>query len=775
MLRRWLLILSRCIRPEIAGTRIVAALLLSACTVAAHAQVLEFDEPLTPPELDRFTYANHLIGDLEREIAQHLANERGADPLEKLTLQAMVNVRVMAADLLSTGDRAGKDGCITLLAGLTLAQGRDAVDASLHNAVAFGKRIATAPQVSADDQQRLREIIESLRLFNEKAVTNAQDIRTTDVAQLDRAVAALLTPLGDAISAIERTPIENHWIASSMVKPTPAMTMVRLPGVNPAIGPTIRTLAQARADLASMSLREDTKVELDGIIDFLERGSAFPDLRPQVEASLRHISQVIDLLTSLANADWLDDVSRDAYLDRLHLGVVLFKDPRTRERGQRHLDRLESSRIIIDRITGLAQAKVPIRAVRSAFLTADAMIEDPAQAELGQEQLRKLEIVLARMLTYRDLGQADLRRDLQLVERQLDQNYREAEAHLLEEIDTLTTRPGALADPAFASLMQDQDNYLSDIQRVRRLPEWVDTMRLIDPDSAGPFHNQTRKMATWLLDTNRRPDALRAMDQFEQQVGLFYPLPFEAELRSGDPVAVQATGALHDKLIRRIDSTRRDWARAWADGDAGSAEANHLLLLHRLLQTMADTAHLLDLSASPEALNRWACWELSAPAVARAASDLPGRLKLASAAAVDEDLDALEKQLTEIDRDAPVAKLLGRLVQVIGEAARNLPDGAAGTLGQLTQQAQRDAWWLRKRNDLAVLCRYVAEAEFARSSNRKSLQEELTAFINSMADDFLSELGERRSKIPVLIGFDGTDPNPDVEMPDRVRRPPGMR
>jgi hypothetical protein len=745
------------------------ALLIS---FTARAQVLDLSETPEPPALDRFTYANNLIGALEREIAAHLATERGADPLAKLTLQAMVNVRVMAADLLGTGDRAGDPGSATVLAGLTLAQGRHAIDTSLDDLAALGQRIARAPQVDASEQHRLRSAVAALQLFNEKAVANAEDVRTTDVARLDRALAMTLTPLADAIHAIERESIGNHWISSGLVKPTSAMSLARNPGSmsSNAAAHTTRTLAQARAALDTLSLRDDTEAELDGIIDFLERGSAFPDLRPQVDASLRHISQVIDLLLSLDNATWLDDTPRAAYLDRLHLGVVLFKDPRTRDRGQRHLDRLESSRIIIDRITSLARAKVRIHPMRDAFLAADAMIEDPAQAELGQTQLRKLDTVLARMLAYRDLGAADLRRDLFIVERQLDQLYQDAEKRLLAELDTLATKPGALADPAFASLMQDQENYLSDMRRVRTLPAWIDALRLIDPDSAAPFHIQTKKMATWLLDTNRRPDALRAMNQFEQQLGLFYPLPFEPELRGAKPTAVQATGALHERLVRKIDSVRRDWARAWADGDAGSKEANELLLLHRLLQTMADTASLLDQHASPDALNRWAAWELSTPALARTASDLPGRLKLATHAAVEGDHAALEAQLAEIDRDAPVAKLLGRLAQVIGEAVSQLPAGAVGTLGQLTTAPQRDAWWLRNRGELATLCRYVTEAEYARSTNRNELLEALTEFVNSQAEDLLAELGERRSKIPTLIGFDGSDPNPEVEMPDRVRR-----
>lgn len=754
---------------------VCVALLLALHSRTAHSQTLDLDVPPAAPELDRFTFANDIIGKLEQEIADSLAKERGADPIEKLALQTMVNIRIIAADLLTTGDKAAELGSVTSLAGLTLAQHRSDIDATMQDFIALSQRLAKSNNPSDADQSRLRIAVDALRLFNDNAVANAADLRTVDVKFLDRAMAAMFMPLADAVSAIDRKEAQNQWIQASKVTPTPAMAVQRQPGVAAPIRAPQRTVAQVRNELFALSLRDDTKAELSSIVDFLERGSAFPDLRPQVDASLRHISQVIDLLNSLQGATWLDDKSREAYLERLHLGVVLFKDPRTRERGQRHLDRLESSRVIIDRITTLAGVNVRINSLRDAFLDADAMIENPAQADLGQQQLRKLDTVLARMIAFRELKPVELRRELQVVVRQLEMQYEDSEKRLLNEIETLATNPGALTDPGFASLMQNQEQYLSDIERVRRMPDWVDKIRLIDPGSAGPFHNQSRKMAQWLLDSNRRPDALRAMDQIEQQLALFYPLPFEGPLRTGDAVAVKATGGLNEQFLRVIDNLRRNWARAWADGDAGSEEANHLLLIYRLLQTMEDTAHVIDLRDASDALNRWSAWELSETAVARTVSDLPSRLKLATDAAVKEDQDALARQLEEIDRDAPVVKLLGRLAQVIGKAALDLPDGAVGCMGQLTGPPGSDAWWANRRNDLATLCRYQTEAEFARTVGREELLDALTQFVNARANDMLTQLGERQTKIPTLIGFDGSDPNPEVEMPDRVRPIPRKR
>jgi len=755
--------------------RLQAIALLSAVTIAfavnaAHAQVLSLSEPAQPPALDRFTFANHLVGRLEREIAERMSRERVADPMAQLALQASVNVRVIAAELLTAADAQGANGSQAALAGLTLAQGRDDIDATLDELVALAARLANNAMPSDADQQRLRQAVQSLRLFNDRAASDLGLLRDPNAESMHRTLSAMCMPLGEAVSAIDRSAFINHWIARTHAKPTPAMA-VRAQPLHPTLAlVTPRTLAQLRQDFGSLSLRDDTRTEIAAILDYLERGSAFADLRPQIEMSLLHMSQAAELLASLDKATWLKPAATEAYRDRLHLGVVLFKDPRTRERGQRHLDALEASRDIMDRITALMTGNARMKPLCDAFLAFDVMVENPAQAELGQAQLRQLKIVLERMLAYRDLGKVELRRDLQTIERQLDMMYRDAEARLLKEIDTLITNDGALTDPAFASLMQDQAHLLDDIVRVRRTPAWVDAIRLIDPESAGPFHAQTRKMAAWLLDSNRRPDALRAMDQFEQQLELFYPLPFEAEVRAGSAEAIAATGGMHERLNRRIDELRQDWARAWADGDAGSEHANHLLLLHRLMQIMADTASLIASPDAPAALNRWSAWELGATVAARTMRDVPNRLKLATAAAVQQDVKTLRSQLEEIDRDAPVVKLIGRLAQVIGESASALPAGSIGCVSQLALAPQRDAWWLHQRTVLAALCRYQTEAEYARITDREELLTALTEYVNALADDLLAQLGEQRSAIPTLIGFDGSDPNPEVETPDMPRR-----
>ena len=755
---------------------LLAVLLSFACSGFATGQFFEFDQPTAPPELDEFTYCAELIGTLESEIAQLIGNERESDPVGRVVIRASVNTRIMAADLLAAGDAAGPDGSLAILYGLTIADGRNSIDGSLQQLNMLARRVEkTKGNVDAAVQQRFTESLRLVKLFNELAVNKSEDVRTTERAKLRMTLPTIFTPLGDAVAQLDQNSVISHWVPAGLVNHRAVGP--RRPGRPDQRGGGVRStpsIEELSRRVKTIAIRDDVREELEHVADFLRRGAEFPELRPRVQIYRAHIAQVLNLADALAAADWIDDATRNLYADRIKMGVLLFKDPRTRDRGQRYIDRLEASRAIIDRMTllrGIPHDNKPdLQPLISAFLAADSMIENAAQAEQGRRQLVRLTAMLDRMIEYRELQEIELRRELKIVYRQLLDSYDDAERVLLEEIDTLSGDPAALADPAFASLMRDQKQYLEDLLRIRRVPDWVDQMTLIAPRSAGPFYAQARKMTAWLLDPNRRPDAIRAMQQFEQQLSLFYPLPFEQELAAGSPPAVAATGGLHDELLRHINKTRHDWAEQWGDGNASSDPANRLLLLYRLLRIMADTTEVLRLHGDASLLNRWTGWETTPAVIARAISDLPARLKLATSAAIDGNNVELEGNLSRIDDDMPLAKLMGRLTAMLNDALQQLPVGAASTCGQIIHNAGPESWFDERLPSLAEICRYALEQEYAYATGRAQLSGDLRLYVNDVAEDLLELLGERREPLPSLIGFDGSDPIPEIEMPNMRNR-----
>ena len=348
---------------------------------------------------------------------------------------------------------------------------------------------------------------------------------------------------------------------------------------------------------------------------------------------------------------------------------------------------------------------------------------------------------LDRMIAYRELERAALARELRVVHRRLDDRYRASERALLAAIPAVTTSPDAFSDPALVSVVADHKQYLEDLGRLGKLPKWVNAISVIQPRAAGAFAGQTRRLSQWLLDPNRRPDAIRVLDRFERQLQAYYPLPFEEALRRGEEEAVIATGGLHLRLVDTIDRQRKRWAQAWAAGGGPDADDRMALLL-QLTQTMADTVEVLRLGGDGLVLNRWAAWELAPEGTAKSASDLPNRLKLATAAAIDDDPEGLQRQLDRIGAEAPPAMLMGRLTALLADELNALPSGAISIMGQSVGPPPPGAWMLDRRREIADLCRYAMEHDYARSTGRDELADRLAAHVNGLAVELLRDLKE---------------------------------
>jgi hypothetical protein len=207
-------------------------------------------------------------------------------------------------------------------------------------------------------------------------------------------------------------------------------------------------------------------------------------------------------------------------------------------------------------------------------------------------------------------------------------------------------------------------------------------------------------------------------------------MPFEAELRRGDPAAVLAAGARQADVVEAIDAARRDWAEAWAEG-GGQPQARRLDLLLALARAMEQSAGLLTADDRAAGINRWSAWEIDPAVLARIVSDVRGRLRLAAAAAADGDEAALAGQVGRIDV-APVG-LMSRLAGRLDAPLAALPAGALGTMGQSVHAPGPGAWMHRSRTALADFCRYAMEQDFARSSGRPAVAEGLGKYLDGLA------------------------------------------
>lgn len=371
----------------------------------------------------------------------------------------------------------------------------------------------------------------------------------------------------------------------------------------------------------------------------------------------------------------------------------------------------------------------PVTRAFGAVVTA-AGNDDPPRVD-------RLAAILDRMIAYRELRTPALTRELRHAWRKLHDGYERTERGILEALPQLATTPGALSDPALASLVADHRQYVEDLQRLELQPQWLETIRLAAPRASGPFGGRLRKIFGDLGAPARRQDAVREIDRLDQRMRSYFPMPFEQRLLEGDRAAIIATGGLQEQLAVEIDRQRRAWAAAWGAGEAADAE-KRMDTLQRLTTIMADTAPLLEAEAGAVAIDRWAAWELDPATIERIGADLRNRLKLASKAAVDGDDGGLTEQVARIrpGNTALIAALLVKLQTPLAD----LPSGPLSIVGQCIAGPTPDAWMLAHRRELADLCRYTMEMEYARSTGRAQLADDLETWTDGVAATLMKDI-----------------------------------
>lgn len=726
----------RSVQPDAVNSRgvIVAITVLWAVLSSSFAQPGGWSYSSQPPELHAPTFAAALIATLNEQIEQRGVVVPPDDVAAQIVARVSINTRAIAADLLAAGDRAGVEGSAALVAGMRLARSCDAIDALLAPLTVD----AAADDASIDEEQRAQALM-WLRRFNDAAAALRAQPRTFDQRELDELLPETFAPLVEAMISLGHGAVVTHWIDAAAVTgnaDAEEAAPARLPDDAPA---TLENrIAAMRNRVESSSLPPQTIEVISQMLDYLERGQQFVELRPRVEALWGTIDRLLDFADALHAAAWLTELEKGSYFARLHEAVTHLAEPASRPMADRLILQLEASHAAIDRMNALAEHRVDLRPLKAAFMAIDAPRADAKQDTDAEHDsriaLQQLAAVLSCMVDYRELDPARLPRDLQRTGNELDKMYRAVEKSLVTQLQTVAAGDSWNADSAMENLLAQQAQLLSDLQRIRRVPAWLDAMVMIDPRSRPALTRHLSRFFESLVNPARRSDAIATLDQFERELNWFAKLPFEDELRSGDAAAIQATGGLHEELAQLITEQRREWAKSWSAGHVDLTASERMKLLYRLAQLMEDVAIIVRQQDAAVELDRWAGWHLPMDMVIRPWVDVSARLKLATSAALQGDDAALALQLEQINRDAPLVKLVGRLSNQLGDALESLPSGGVGALGLLVHPPHEDAWLVEHRQVFADLCRYVLECEHLRASARDDEAAVVNQYVNLLAD-----------------------------------------
>ncbi len=695
---------------------------------ATGAQTLDLDGAATAPapSLGLGTYAADLSRLLQQEMKDIAGAGVGRDPVAQTIALTSIKFRDLAVRLLDAGDDAGQAGSAAVLAGVRLVRGRGELDTLL-------ARVTGPDDLDGPAHAALRRYVEPGRPWSTEP-------DPADPGALDAALAEHLEQLAVAVRLLVPGETANHWLTASQVSRDPQRP------AEPALDELLGVLV-GMADTTELS--DDGRIALRRVLEYLQRGASFEQFGPQVREYAMLLTDALALWTELDTAEWLSDVQQSTCHAIITTAIVQTADKQTIHQGVDRLRRLADSRLIIRRISQLhdtARAAAPGRSRRDApridmepvtrafGAVVTATPDNPGD---GSPQVDRLAAILDRMIAYRELSTPALTRELRHAWRKLHSDYERTERGILLALPQLATTPGAMADPALASLVADHRQYLDDLRRLQSLPAWLETIRHAAPRASGAFGGQLRRLIGDLGAPSRRQEAVQAIDRLDRQMKSYFPMPFEQRLIDGDRAAVIATGGLHEQLAVMIDQQRRTWLAAWGAGDPGD-EGTRLETLYRLTHIMADSARLLEADADAIALDRWAAWELDPATMQRISTDLRNRLRLASKAAVDQDQGGLAEQVSRVraGETALISALLARLESPIAD----LPAGPLSILGQCVVGPTPAAWLLGQRRELADLCRYTMEMEYARITGRAQLADNLERWIDDLAVTLMKEI-----------------------------------
>ena len=113
------------------GRALTRSLALSVAILTQHspAQILELTQPLKPPEIPQPSFASAMVKTLEAEAAgiqQPGTDDQGS--AEPAVIAARADIRLLAAELLASGDRLGAEGGAMFIVGLKIAASREELD-----------------------------------------------------------------------------------------------------------------------------------------------------------------------------------------------------------------------------------------------------------------------------------------------------------------------------------------------------------------------------------------------------------------------------------------------------------------------------------------------------------------------------------------------------------------------------------------------------------------------------------------------------------------------
>ncbi len=743
---------------RVAGLALGAVLLSLGGPVAA--QTLQLD-PVTPLPTLRGESVTLTVSKALQEEMHRLAERRVGDPppdapgggetLDAIVRKARVELRRLAYELLVRSAESGSAADALALHGFRLADARRRIDVRLERLLegSVPRADGTMRTLGVREKDRIGRL---LRRFVEVAPSAFANATMESLAQADAAIAVAIGPLVDALALLEELPtgdeLGDGW-------PTP----------DDVGGSTLVEQSKASTDPCEpavlASLGAATRRALEG---WCASGALAEGGTPEGERAGERAEAAVELSSVSTQALWLDEHQRAA-LDQRAAQAFEGHGSLALVRAQAELvdfrNRLEAVAAKERAALGTLDEAISAALFPTRSGEADGKGALPVALAESPAELARVVLRMAESVDIAVRARAGERRtppkDFRTMLRDAERRYARVEEATWAKLPAMLADEDAITNPAQIGMVRDQLAAYEDLDRIAGVQRVIDAIGGVRPQATRGVTARLRTVARWLGEPTRRADALVVFETLDLHLALFLPLPYERALRDGGDEALAFTAGRAAELVQQIELARSQWADEWALGNGTGAAAARMFGLYRLTRAMDELsqgqgAESRDAAA---ALSRWGAFHATKAALAPALIDVQAMVQVATAAALAGDGDRLNRELERIERDAPLARLVGRLHRDLAAWLATRPGDALGQLVAIRGVPASNAWGLSLRPRLAAILRTARELDAARREGRREDEAALVSHLSGLARATLDVLGAERSALPTLPPLPG--------------------
>ena len=661
----------------------------------AQAQLFEFGPQPVEAPITRAALATsvRVLDERDKDLRQRLSEAARED--DKLAIQASLQVASLARQLLSSVDERASSSRAAL-AGLTLLEGADALDALFAQLPKLSRALDAKPTPTEAELRRLDRLRDALRRFAfggpPKSVTAEAFARVGVEEYCHRHLAPLLR----ALEAVGTPAPTSAWIARD--------------GKPAAQAPTDAAFDDLARRLTALQASRPGAAAALTVLQVLRTASAYPDFRPRVADQFAFLEEAAAYAQSLEGAAWMSQPVRSLLDSSFTREMEAFREPTTRPLATEALRRMFILSGLLNRLGELKLTDPELKPLRELAGIAINRIATGTDAATGQAVIDWLDLATRRLRERQGAAEETPEGGAGVVDA-LRKDFADAVAQVVRRAERMLLKLDAVREPestaaldrlALASVHLDVAfAFARDIREVRSFNPL--------PPSAIP--ERLGKQLRVLGNENRR-DAAAELTAFHEQLARMQRLPGLAEMTrlAQEDTGSQALGITLDQLLKAINRQRSQWAMKWAQGAPATEGEAIVAVLERLLPTALAAHQLHKLGdKAPLALNRWPGWEVSPQASGAALRALSTRVQAAAGLAVSGRSRELNAELDGLEADHPHAALAAILLVELGPHLDALPQNAAGVLAQLVYSPTPGAFLGPVAHEVAVISRCANE------------------------------------------------------------------